>query len=147
MILSARWVYNPRKRYCCEDCEGLITGSHLYLYGRAESCDPFRVVRFCISCVDSLKERIAYLPTLDDKKILSAIPNKGAHPMTPRKPQRPRRVRKGHASLECPECGTICKPVYDRKDGGATYRCKASEKHSDFGDLRFVINGNGDLFY
>lgn len=54
---------------------------------------------------------------------------------------------KQHAPLECPLCGTLCKPVRETKDGGAAYRCRNESKHENFRELSFTINGDGELRY
>ena len=53
----------------------------------------------------------------------------------------------GHAPLECPECGHLCKPQYDLKDGGASYLCRKASSHSDFRPLRFRIDGDGEVYW
>ena len=77
MILQARWVKKPRKVYRCEDCGAEIGGPHLYLYGAAETYDKPFPVRFCEGCTDGLVERAAYLPSGEDKKILTAVEKRG----------------------------------------------------------------------
>ena len=52
-----------------------------------------------------------------------------------------------HAPLECPECGNVCKPTREWKDGSATYYCRRRTRHSDFRDLRFIIDGDGELHF
>ena len=55
--------------------------------------------------------------------------------------------RSKHAPLECPECDKVCKPEYDTKDGGASYRCRNKDGHADSCDLRFKIDGDGELYF
>jgi hypothetical protein len=50
-----------------------------------------------------------------------------------------------HADLECPECGSLCKPKRETADGGASYRCRRANNHADFREKSFRIDGNGDL--
>lgn len=52
-----------------------------------------------------------------------------------------------HADLECPVCGTVCKPVREYKEGGASYRCRNTTKHADFYPLYFRIDEDGELHY
>lgn len=71
MILSARLINCPQKTYKCEDCLCDINGPHLYLYVRAEYCDPFRAVRFCKKCADELPDRVQ--DAGDERKIQDAM--------------------------------------------------------------------------
>jgi len=52
-----------------------------------------------------------------------------------------------HAVLECPECGRPCRPKKDNKDGGSSYVCHNIIRHADSRDLRFRIDGVGELHY
>lgn len=52
-----------------------------------------------------------------------------------------------HADLECPECGELCKPGFEDKDGGVSYRCGMTHLHADFRYLDFVIDVDGELLY
>lgn len=52
-----------------------------------------------------------------------------------------------HANLECPECGRLCRPQYKLKGGGASYLCRNKNAHADFRDLRFKIDGLGELHF
>lgn len=49
------------------------------------------------------------------------------------------------AYLECPECGKLCRPLRDHKDGGAGYRCINSAAHANSCSFPFYIDGNGDV--
>ena len=44
---------------------------------------------------------------------------------------------KPHADLECPECGKLCKPQRQLKNGTASYCCTNSKEHVSFRNLRF----------
>ena len=50
-----------------------------------------------------------------------------------------------HSPLECPECGNLCFPRTETKDGGTTYVCNARNEHGDFRPLRFKIDGDGNV--
>lgn len=52
-----------------------------------------------------------------------------------------------HALLECPECGRLCRPRRNLKDGGVSYLCRNKNEHADFRDLRFRIDGDGELHF
>jgi len=54
---------------------------------------------------------------------------------------------KEHAILECPECGSSCKPRRVNKDGSVSYRCRNETKHADFRALQFRIDENGELHF
>lgn len=56
-------------------------------------------------------------------------------------------TNKNHASLECPECGRLCKPFRNLKNGGAVYRCADSRRHNNDRPLKFIIDGDGNLDY
>jgi len=50
-----------------------------------------------------------------------------------------------HAYLECPECGKLCRPLRENKDGGASYRCTAKVHEAEAGPVSWRIDGNGDF--
>jgi len=50
-----------------------------------------------------------------------------------------------HASLECPDCGEMCQPKRNLKNGGASYRCTNSGEHGDHRPLSFKIDGDGEV--
>ena len=52
-----------------------------------------------------------------------------------------------HASLECPECGAVCRPKRENKDEGASYVCHNIIRHANCADLPFRIDGDGELHF
>ena len=52
-----------------------------------------------------------------------------------------------HANLECPECGSVCTPRHEHKDGSVTYICRKPSLHADSRDLKFVIDAEGELHF
>lgn len=53
MILSARYVRRPRRRYVCDWCEHSIVGSLIYLYGMAEIGMKPYALRYHVRCVQA----------------------------------------------------------------------------------------------
>lgn len=49
MLLSARYVHAPRRRWRCDHC-GRALGPHLYLYGAAETGARPGPLRLCVDC-------------------------------------------------------------------------------------------------
>lgn len=50
MVLSARYIRRPRRRYVCDWCERGVTGPHIYLYGMADVGRRPRPLRYCLRC-------------------------------------------------------------------------------------------------
>lgn len=70
MLLNARIIKKPkRKRIVCDDCDKLITGPHLYLYGTADTGDKPHSFRIHLTC-----------SSWKDKKIIDAYKRAGLTP-------------------------------------------------------------------
>lgn len=50
MILTARYVRRPRKRWVCDWCERLIVGACIYLYGAPDPTDRPLATRLHVGC-------------------------------------------------------------------------------------------------